>query len=29
MAFDEAGARDFEQYVVIDPAFVRPSDSIT
>jgi GDPmannose 4,6-dehydratase len=26
VAFDEAGLGDFEQYVVIDPAFVRPAE---
>jgi GDPmannose 4,6-dehydratase len=26
IAFDEAGLGDFEQYVVIDPAFVRPAE---
>ncbi len=26
VAFDEAGLRDFEQYVTIDPAFVRPAE---
>jgi GDPmannose 4,6-dehydratase len=26
VAFDEAGLDDFEQYVVIDPAFVRPAE---
>ena len=25
-AFDEAGLGDFEQYVTIDPAFVRPAE---
>jgi GDPmannose 4,6-dehydratase len=26
VAFDEAGLGDFERYVVIDPAFVRPAE---
>jgi GDPmannose 4,6-dehydratase len=26
VAFDEAGLGDFEQYVTIDPAFVRPAE---
>src|SRR6476659_285653 len=26
IAFDEAGLRDFERYIVIDPAFVRPAE---
>jgi len=26
VAFDEAGLDDFEKYVVIDPAFVRPAE---
>jgi GDPmannose 4,6-dehydratase len=26
VAFDEAGIGDFEQYITIDPAFVRPAE---